>query len=171
MLNFGVTGYDIVNNVEHLRVRALKFQPGIVLLGFCVNDIGTSSTAMGYIRAEKYLSNPLFRLRLAQFVLSRGLRRMAATQSSDDRNIDVFRSINRSRILPIGDDPVLLAQIEEVAKLTRGDAGSSLIRWWTETPRIGFLEYGFSKLKELKQRHGFAVVVVAIPSLDQRRKT
>jgi hypothetical protein len=95
---------------------------------------------------------------------------MAAIQSSDDHNIDVFRSVNRARILPIGDDPVLLAQIEEVAKLTRGDAGSRLIRWWTETPRIGFLEYGFSKLKELKQRHGFAVVVVAIPSLDQRRK-
>ena len=170
VLNFGVTGYDLVNNVEHLRVRALKFQPDIVLLGFCANDIGTSSTAMGYIRATKYLSNPLFRLRVSQLLLSTGLRRMAAIQSNNDQNIDVFARVNRSRILPIGDDGTLLAKVAETKKLIGGSRTPGLIQWWTQTPRLGFLEYGFTRLRELKLRHGFEVVVVGIPVLDRRKK-
>ena len=168
VMNFGVTGYDVANNVEHLRVRALKFQPDIVLLAFCVNDIGTSSTAMGYVRAAKYLANPVFRFRVAQFALNTGLRRWTTLQSNNDQNVGVFRTTNRSRILPIDDDPELLRRLDEVAKMH--PAGSRLIHWWTQPARIGFLEYGFNNLRSLKERHGFAVVVIAIPSLDQRRK-
>lgn len=170
VLNFGVTGYDVVNNVEHLRVRALKFQPDIVLLGFCANDIGTASTAMGYVRAAQYLGNPVFRLRASQFMLSTALKQMAAKQANDDQNIDVFARVNRSRILPIEGDAVLLAKVAEIAKLTHGRTAPGLLKWWTQTPRIGFLEYGFNKLRELKLRHGFDVVVVGIPVLDRREK-
>ena len=35
---------------------------------------------------------------------------MAALQSNDDQNIDVFARANRSRILPIEDDAALLAK-------------------------------------------------------------
>ena len=142
----------------------------MVLLGFCANDIGTSSTAMGYIRATKYLGNPLFGLRVSQFLLSLGLRRMAALQSNDDQNIDVFARANRSRILPIEDDAALLAKVAEITELTRGSPAQGLIQWWTQTPRIGFLEYGFTRLRELKLRHGFDVVIVGIPVLDRRKK-
>ena len=171
VLNFGVTGYDVVNDVEHLRVRALKFQPDIVLLGFCVNDIGTSSTAMGYVRAAKYLAHPVFRFRAAQFALGTGLKRWATVQSNNDQNVDVFRATNGARILPLDDDPGLLRLIDDVAKTAAGSAGSGLIQWWTQPARIGFLEYGFKNLRTLRERYGFAVVVVAVPSLDERRKS
>ena len=170
VLNFGVTGYDIVNNVEHLRVRALRFHPDIVLLGFCVNDIGTSSTAMAYVRAAKHLSNPLLHFRTAQFILSTGLRRLAAQQASDDQDINVFRRTNRSRIHSIEGDSELSADMLKLAEWTRRHRGSGLLQWWTQPERIGFLEYGFDKLRTLQQNHGFTVVVIAIPSLDQSGK-
>lgn len=163
VLNFGVSGYDVANNVKHLNVRALKFDPDLVLLGFCVNDIGTSSTAMGYIRAAKYLAHPLFQVRAAQFVLSAGLKLTATMQSNDDQNIEVFQRINRSRMRPIADDVELAGMIDRLENLVHDRSARGLLQWWTQRPRIEFLEYGFHKLRELKLRHGFEVVVVAVP--------
>jgi lysophospholipase L1-like esterase len=170
VLNFGVTGYDVANNVEHLRVRALRFQPDIVIVGFCVNDIGTSSTAMAYVRASRYLRHPLFRFRFMQFAFSTGLRIAAESEARDARDIRTFEVVNRSRILPIDGDVELTREIEKLDAAMRGKRVSGLLRWWIERPRIGFLEYAFNRLQILSHAHGFDVVVVAVPFLDDGEK-
>ncbi len=38
VLNFGVTGYNITQAVENLRVKASKYQPDLVLYLYCIND-------------------------------------------------------------------------------------------------------------------------------------
>jgi GDSL-like Lipase/Acylhydrolase family len=38
VLNFGVVGYDIVQSLENLRVRALKYKPDLVIYQYCLND-------------------------------------------------------------------------------------------------------------------------------------
>lgn len=38
VLNFGVTGYNISQAVETLRVRALQYQPDLVIYGYVLND-------------------------------------------------------------------------------------------------------------------------------------
>ncbi|MFQ5489824.1 MAG: SGNH/GDSL hydrolase family protein [Phycisphaerae bacterium] len=38
VLNFGVPGYNAVQVMETLRVRALKYQPDVVVYALCVND-------------------------------------------------------------------------------------------------------------------------------------
>lgn len=38
VLNFGVTGYNITQSVENLRVRALKYDPDAVIYAYCLND-------------------------------------------------------------------------------------------------------------------------------------
>jgi lysophospholipase L1-like esterase len=163
VLNFGVTGFDVVNNVEHFRVRALPFRPDVALLALCANDIGTSSTAMEYIRVAKYLDNPVFRLRLAQYVLSTGLRYAAVNQAALANDLDAFARINRGRILAVSDDRTLVAQVD---RLARTDRNRGLSQWWTELPRIGYLEYAFDKLSALKSEHGFEVIVISIPMLE-----
>ena len=38
VLNFGITGYNITQNLETLRIRALRYRPDIVTYQYCVND-------------------------------------------------------------------------------------------------------------------------------------
>ena len=38
VLNFGVSGYNTMQEVETLRVRALRFAPDLVLVAYCHND-------------------------------------------------------------------------------------------------------------------------------------
>ena len=38
MLNFGVPGYNTVQEVALLRYKALKWKPRIIILGYILND-------------------------------------------------------------------------------------------------------------------------------------
>lgn len=38
VLNFGVTGYNITQIMESLRVRALKYDPDLIIYAYCLND-------------------------------------------------------------------------------------------------------------------------------------
>jgi hypothetical protein len=38
VLNFGVPGYDMVQELEVLKVKALKFKPDLIVLQYCIND-------------------------------------------------------------------------------------------------------------------------------------
>jgi hypothetical protein len=38
VLNFGVPGYDMVQELEVLKVKALQFKPDLVILQYCIND-------------------------------------------------------------------------------------------------------------------------------------
>ena len=38
VLNFGVTGYNIVQATEALRLRAIEFDPDLILYAYCLND-------------------------------------------------------------------------------------------------------------------------------------
>jgi len=38
VLNFGVPGYNTVQELEVLRVKALRFKPDLVILQYCIND-------------------------------------------------------------------------------------------------------------------------------------
>ena len=169
VLNFGVTGYDVLNDVELLRVRALRFHPDIVVIGLCVNDIGYSSTAMTYVTAQRYVGHPIFRLRVAQFVLGSVLRILTSSQSREDETVQSFARINRSHIAPVEHDGELLDAMDRLTKERPARHEQDVVRWWTELPRIGYLEYAFGKLRDFGRESGFAVVVAPVPLLDDTR--
>ena len=39
VMNFGVSGYNTQQEVETLKVKALRFQPDLVVVAYCLNDI------------------------------------------------------------------------------------------------------------------------------------
>jgi hypothetical protein len=57
-----------------------------------------------------------------------------------------------------------------MGRLARLNPEASLVRWWSEPPRVGFLEYAFGKLRTLKEQQNLEVVVVAIPALDESNR-
>jgi lysophospholipase L1-like esterase len=56
VLNFAVPGYNLDQSIETLQVKALGFDPDVVVLGFCLNDLETIfSHELGLVqdRAER----------------------------------------------------------------------------------------------------------------------
>jgi len=65
VLNFGVPGYNLDQEIEALRARGLAFSPDLVVVAFCLNDLeGLFSYELGLVqdRADRGRS-PLGRLR------------------------------------------------------------------------------------------------------------
>ncbi len=70
VMNFGVSGYNTINEVEYLKVKGLKYDPDIVILQTCVNDNSNDSDLQSpkFIQALQenktllyYLVNPALR--------------------------------------------------------------------------------------------------------------
>ena len=73
VLNFGVPGYNLDQEIETLRSKALAFSPDVVVLAFCLNDLeGLFSYEFGLVedRAERRRSLPG---RLREDLLDRSL--------------------------------------------------------------------------------------------------
>jgi len=43
VINFGVPGYNTINEIELLKVKGLKYKPDLVILQYCFNDHGNKS--------------------------------------------------------------------------------------------------------------------------------
>jgi lysophospholipase L1-like esterase len=43
VINFGVPGYNTINEIELLKVKGLKYEPDLVILQYCFNDHGNKS--------------------------------------------------------------------------------------------------------------------------------
>lgn len=51
VLNFGVPGYNLDQEIEVLRTKALDFDPDVVVIAFCLNDLeGTLSHEFGLVQ-------------------------------------------------------------------------------------------------------------------------
>lgn len=66
VLNFGLTGYNITQNVENLRVRALKYDPDLILFVYCLNDPEDFSFQYAALRAQLTAADKHYRDRLIQ---------------------------------------------------------------------------------------------------------
>jgi lysophospholipase L1-like esterase len=55
VLNFGVPGYNLEQEIESLRSQALRFSPDLVVLVFCLNDLQALSHEYGLVvdRSER----------------------------------------------------------------------------------------------------------------------
>lgn len=42
-INFGVMGYDTTQEARLLETKVLAFQPDLIVIGYCLNDIGVPS--------------------------------------------------------------------------------------------------------------------------------
>jgi lysophospholipase L1-like esterase len=161
VLNFGLGGYDTLQEVALLEHRAIRFRPEIVIVGFSLNDAGVVSVNRRYIeRLRGYAENPVvLRSRLLQYVLSRFDRRFIADYVDQQARSEVFRKTFEGRIDPIEGDEALLALMEKVPD--RFPSG-----WYRDPARVGRIRHAFRRLARLSEAHGFAVAILLLPRLE-----
>jgi lysophospholipase L1-like esterase len=73
VLNFGVPGYNLDQEIEALRSKALAFAPDVVVVAFCLNDLeGIFSYELGLVQDRATRERTLFG-RLREGLLSRSI--------------------------------------------------------------------------------------------------
>jgi lysophospholipase L1-like esterase len=160
VLNFAVGGYDTVQEVAALAVHGPTFPPDLVVLAYCLNDIGIVSVNLEYIeRVEAQQASLLYRLRLAQLVADRLERARLASWLARKNDPEVFRREHAHHIDPIGsEDADLIALMNDVPDVPT-------FAWYRDRDRVGRLRFAFRRLADLSREHRFQVAVLILPWL------
>lgn len=171
VLNLGVTGYDTLQMVGFLERTGVAFEPDAVVIGFCINDIGTASLELGYIERLQRYGSWIYRPRIAQWVRLKRDRQLMLRGYYDLNEESRFLARNRHEIDDISNDTALLERMRAIDESIRR-AGEPLPRhvplgWYTSPAHVGKLRFAFRSLAELAGRHPFAVHVVILPYLGE----
>lgn len=160
VLNFGVGGYDTLQEVALLEFRGRQYHPDMIVVGYCLNDIGIVSLNLEYMeRVQARQANLWSRSRLVQFVSHKLDMYRLQNWSNYKNSHAVFRREYAQQIDTISDDETeLLALMESVPH-------EHPSVWYKDRDRVGRLRFAFRHLRNLSIEDGFTVLVVIMPWL------
>jgi len=160
VLNFGVGGYDILQAVSFFESRGLVYEPDLVVVGFCLNDIGIASPNLEYLdRSKEYQPGSLSRFRILRFINEKIDKIRIGRWLKEKNRPEIFRKEYESRIASIGEDE------HGLLELMRNCSRRYPSIWYRDEHRIGRLRYSFERLSGLAKREKFTVAVVIFPWL------
>jgi lysophospholipase L1-like esterase len=169
VLNLGLGGYNTLQEVSTLEQIGIQFAPDLVVVGYCINDIGDTSPNLRYIQAAQKYGSSIYHLRLVQLIQSRldklNLSEYSRTINSHAR----FVRDNKNYIVETGDDQALNNRINHLRLSLKVDkkALDYFVPMYLSRPHLGKLRYALEKLKTLQEKYGFNVIVVIIPVLTE----
>jgi lysophospholipase L1-like esterase len=162
VLNLGVVGYDTLQEVALLELRGLKLDPDLVIVAYCLNDVGIVSTELHFIETlEARQNNLMLKSKVVQFITEKVDMIKHRRWLSHKNNPTVFRRDHEQWIETIGDDD------DELMTLMEGVSDEHPSAWYRSSDRIGRLRFAFSWLNELSREGDFAVLVTLIPWLTE----
>jgi len=164
VLNLGLGGYDTLQEVATLEDVGLQFSPDLVILGYCINDIGVASGNLNYIKRLKNYGRPIYHSRLAQFIRVQ-LDRVDLIEYDESANSDEnFNSTYKNSFADISQDNTLASQIQNLEKLLNKTEGKYLFTHdYTQSNHIQRLRYGLQQLQALQKKKSFEVIALVIP--------
>ena len=166
VLNFGVGGYDTLQEVSLLEIRGLKYHPNLVVVAYCLNDVGIASMSLESIRRTQQLQNSdfsfLYESRLVQLISESVETIRTKNWEKHVNNPAVFRSEYANQIDPIGDDE------SELLDLMNQSPKWPSSTWYGDRDRVGRLRFGFRRLTRLSKENDFRVVIMIIPLLQNK---
>jgi lysophospholipase L1-like esterase len=168
VLNFGVGGYDTLQEIATLEHLGLDFAPDLVVLAYCLNDTVDNSPNLEYIRSLRELESPVYRLRSAQLIRSALDRlRLMRRLELDNRDADFARRFD-GLIAPVTGDLELMALREELrAVIEQADDPEALLEWYVSDVHLGRVTFALGQLARFASHGGFAVVVAILPYLGE----
>jgi len=166
VLNFGVGGYDTLQEVALLEIRGLKYHPNLVVVAYCLNDVGIASMSLEHIQRMQQMQNShfsfLYESRLVQLISESVETIRTKNWEKHVNDPEVFRREYAKQIDPIGDDE------SELLDLMKQSPKWPSSTWYGERDRVGRLRFGFRRLARLSQENDFPVVIMIIPLLQNK---
>ena len=170
--NLGVTGYDTLQEALALERIGLGLEPDLVVVGFCLNDVGTVSLELTQFQRARRFDSSIFRLRVAQWLMERYENWMVLRGHHDRNRPELFHGRNRDTIEDISGDAELAARMQAIAasldKVRREPPGWSPVPWYTSPAHVGKLRWAFRRLAGVAREGGFPVLIVLLPCLKER---
>jgi len=171
VLNLAVAGYDTLNEVVFLEQTGLAFSPDVVVVGWCVNDLGTHSVNLALIRVLEKYGFLARHSRAFQWVTSRAdtLQQALGQEFQVGESEEEFARANRDWIVPVRQDPEvrrIVGGLMDRLRAERPRISQPFLSWYLSENRIGKLRYSFERLAGDARAAGFRVVVLLIPYLD-----
>jgi len=182
VLNLGTDSYDTVQEVLSLKYKGLAFAPDVVVVCYCLNDIGITPFDMDFIHTFiKPSIPPLYRFRVSQWIYLR-LRRLKAVSlfKKQLESVGAFGNFYGDLFPPAEKDAFLEEQFKAIAENQRifaaagrydrkrtvlDHAGSLWLNQYADLKSIGKLRYAFKELAAMANARGFKVMVAVIPFL------
>jgi lysophospholipase L1-like esterase len=159
VMNLGVGGYRTSQEVAMLKHVGLGLDPDLVVVGFCLNDLGDVSPNLQYIeRAARYGESPWYRARIAQFVQV-WIDHLTAAK----RDFEFLDAEPASE--PLGPEIEAL-QSELRESLTGLDDPPQFLGWYATPYRVERLRHELAALGAIARAHELPVVVVVVPYLE-----
>ena len=166
VLDLGVGGYDVIQEVALLEIRGLKYHPDLVVVAYCLNDISIASVSLDHIdRMRSQQRSLLYRSRLAQFVSTNVEKIRTKRWLSHMNHPEVFHREYEHQIDTIGDDEVEL--LDQMKNAPRWPSTT----WYGDRDRVGRLRFAFRRLADISKKNGFSVVVMTVPLLTGDAET
>lgn len=160
VLNFGVGGYDTLQEVALLEIRGLKYHPDLVVVAYCLNDISIASTNLDNIeRRRSQQRSFLYRSRLTQFVSTNVEKIRLKKWLSHMNQPEVFHREYEHQIDSISEDEV------ELLDLMKNAPRWPSTTWYGDRDRVGRLRFAFRRLASISRKNGFPVVIMTVPLL------
>jgi len=165
ILNFGVSGYDILQDVSLVEHKALQYNPDLIILGYCHNDLGVVSLNLKYIkRAQKFQKSWIFNFRIARFILRAIEKKRSGSWLLHKNELRIFQKDNKGKISGIGKNEHKLRHLMQACPALYP------VVWYKDEIRVGRLRYCFERLAALGKKGNFSVVVVIFPWLVDNAK-
>jgi lysophospholipase L1-like esterase len=172
VLNLALGGYDTLQEVATLEEIGLQFHPDLVLIGYCINDIGIASGNLNYIKRLQKYGDPIYHLRLAQWIRIQ-LDRIDQENSTVDANKAVaFYSAYRDVLADIEPDSALATLMQGLSgELARSGNRATFTADYTDANHVRRLRFALEKLHALQSTHHFTVSAIVFPYLLEKPET
>ncbi|MBM4202537.1 MAG: SGNH/GDSL hydrolase family protein [Gammaproteobacteria bacterium] len=156
--NLALSGYDDVQELAVLEHRGLTLSPGLVVIGFCLNDVGVVSANFEYHeRAYAWAQSSLAGSRVGQLLLTIADRLLGRRFEAEANEPDVFAARHAGHISAIGEDEMRLRGL--VREVTDRPPSA----WYGDADRIGRLRYVLERLTALRDQYAFRLQIVVFP--------
>lgn len=170
VMNLALGGYDTLQEVSTLEDTGIQFDPDLVVLAYCINDIVEASPNLRHIEQVERYRGAIYRIRVAQLLASKLDQAMWRTKAVAANRETSFRSKNEEYIVEIGDDDELNRLVNILrTDMERADDLHWTVKSYTSMVHLGKLRYSLERLKLLKDKYGFQVITVIIPFLLEKR--
>lgn len=169
VLNLALGGYDTLQEVATLKDIGLAFYPDLVILGYCINDIGVASGNVNYIQRLQKYGHWIYRSRLAQFIRIQ-MDRIELKQFTTQANrTESFDETYGNFMANISADKELYKLMNNLrAELKAESIQQPFTKDYMQENRIRRLRFAFEQLQKLQSSNSkkdFDVMILNFPFL------